>query len=245
MELLICEEMLLLALDGEKGGTTWLSGWTALTGGVLVDAIAAGAVTVEDETLRPGEEPAHPLLRRVREAVAAEGQPRTVGDWVQRLPIVLDPLVEAVAARLVEDGVLGEEHGTILGLIPTTRFPEVDPTAEQVLRTRLRSVLVQGAEPSPHDLLLIALVEPAGLLATATGEDERAVRRAARKRGAELAERATTDPDGGAAVAAVSSVTSGAALAAMMGAVVATTAAHTSTTTTSTSTSTSTSPTED
>jgi hypothetical protein len=232
VELLICEEMLLLALDGEKGGTAWLSGWTALTGGVLVDAIAAGAVVVDEEgeTLRPGREPEHPLLRRVREAVAAEAQPRTVGDWVQRLPAALDPMAEAVAARLVADGVLGEEHTTILGLIPTTRFPEADPSAERALRARLHAVLVGGAEPDPHDLLLIALVEPAGLLATATGDEDRAVRRAARKRGAELAERATTDPAGGAAVAAVSSVTSGAALAAMLGAVVATTAAHTTVT---------------
>ncbi len=226
--------MLLLALDGDKGGTTWLSGWTALTGGVLVDAIAAGAVTVQDETLRPGRESGHPLLERVREAVAAEPEPRTMGDWVQRLPVVLHPLVEAVAARLVADGVLGEEHTTILGLIPTTRFPEVDPTAERVLRGRLRSILVEGVEPTPHDLLLIALVEPAGLLATATGDEERAVRRAARRRAAELAHRATTDPHGGEAVAAVSAVTSGAAVAAMLGAVVATTAAHTTTTSTST-----------
>lgn len=239
MELLVCEEMLLLALDGDKGGTAWLSGWTALAGGVLVDAIAAGAVTVaDDETLHPGDEPAHPLLRRVHGAVAAEAGARTVGDWVQRLPVVLDPLVEAVAARLVGDGVLGEEHVRILGVIPATRFPEVDPTAERVLRARLHSVLVGGVEPDPHDLLLIALVEPAGLLATATGDEERAVRRAARKRGAELAARAVSEPaaepTGGAAVAAVSAAISSTAVAAMLGAVAASTAAHTSTTTTGT-----------
>jgi hypothetical protein len=171
----------------------------------------------------------------VREAVAAEPEPRTVADWVQHLPVVIDPLLDAVAAGLVERGVLGEEHGTVLGLVPTTRYPEADPSAERALRGRLRSILVDGTEPDPHDLLLIALVEPAGLLATATGDEERSVRRAARKRGAELAERATTDPAGGAAVAAVSSVASSAAVAAMMGAVVTTTAAHSTTSHTTTS----------
>ncbi len=227
MDLLICEEMLLLALDNEKGGTTWLSGWTALTGGVLADAITRGAVVVEDDVLRPGREPGHPLLVRVRAAVAGDAEPRTTADWLQRLPADLDPLLEGVAQRLVETGVLREEHHKILGLFPTTRFPESDPSVERALRARLRSVLVDGAAPTPHEQLLIALVNPAGLLATATEDDDQAVRRAARERGAELAERAVTDHAGGAAVAAVGSLESGAAAAAMLGSVAATAAATT------------------
>jgi hypothetical protein len=222
--------MLLLALDADKGGTTWLSGWTALTGGVLVDAIVAGAVTVEGDALHPGAEQEHPLLRRVREVVAQD-EPRTLADWLQRLPVEADPLLEAVAARLIESGVLTEQRGRILGLIPTTRFPEADPTAERELRARLRSVLVDGAEPDQHDLLLIALVQPAGLLAVVTETDERAVRRAARQRAQELAARAGTDSAAEDAVAAVSALSTGAAVAAMMGAVSASTAASTVTAT--------------
>jgi hypothetical protein len=225
VELLICEEMLLLALDNEKGGTAWLGGWTALGGGTLVDALAAGAVTVEDDRVRPGTAVEHPLLQRVRDAVAAQAEPLTLTEWVQRLPGDLDPFLPAVAARLVDSGVLAEQRTKVLGLFPTTRFPEADPGPERELRARLRSVLVEGAEPTEHDLLLIGLVEPAGLLAVVTQDDERDVRKAARARGAELAERARTGDGSGAAVQAVAAVAQSAAVATMTGSVAATTAA--------------------
>jgi Golgi phosphoprotein 3 (GPP34) len=223
VELLICEEMLLLALDNEKGGTSWLGGWTALSGGVLVDALAAGAVTAEGERLRPGAEVDHPLLRGARAAVAAQEEPLTLTEWVQRLPGDLDPFLEAVAARLVETGVLVERRTKVLGLFPTTRFPEADPGPEQELRARLRSVLVDGAEPDAHDLPLIALVEPAGLLAVAAEDDDRDVRKASRTRAAELAERGRAADGSGAAVQAVAAV----GHSAVLGSVAATTAATT------------------
>ncbi len=214
--------MLLLALDDEKGTTTWLSGWTALSGGVLVDALAAGVLAVRDDRLHPGTEPEHPLLRRVHAAVAARPD-LTLTDWLHRLPAEVDPFLEAVAGRLVERGVLTERHTTIMGLVPTTRFPAVDPEPERALRARLRSILVDGVEPDPHDQLLIALVEPAGLLTTAVEDDDRAVRREARRRGNELAGRPIAQPGAGAAVDAVTAAGRGTAIAAMMGAVAATT----------------------
>ncbi|HZG89225.1 MAG TPA: GPP34 family phosphoprotein, partial [Pseudonocardia sp.] len=202
MDLLICEEMLLLALDEDKGSTTWLTGWTALSGGVLVDAIEAAAVAVRDDRLYPGSEPEHPLLGRVRAAVAARPD-LTLTEWLHRLPAEVDPFLEAVAERLVERGVLTEQHTTIMGIFPTTRFPAADPQPERELRARLRSILVEGVEPDPHDQLLIALVEPAGLLSTAVEDDDRAVRRDARRRGAELAGRPAAPAGPGAAVDAV------------------------------------------
>jgi hypothetical protein len=229
--------MLLLSLDSEKGGTSWLGGWTALAGGALVDALAAGAVRIEGERLRPGAEVDHPLLQRVRDAVAAREEPLTLTEWVQRLPGDLDPFLAAVAGRLVEAGVLAERRTKVLGLFPTTRFPEADPGPERELRARLRSVLVDGAEggraePDGHDLLLIALDEPAGLLAVLTEDDDRDARKAARARAAELAERGRTVEGSGTAVQAVAAVGQSAALATMMGSVAATTAATTVTTST-------------
>lgn len=222
MDLLISEEMLLLALDNEKGGASWLDGWAALSGGVLVDALLAGTVVQQDERLHPGTgEPGHPLLERVREAVAAEPTPRTLAEWVQRLHNDITPFLEVVAHRLVESGVLNEERHKILGLIPTTRFPEADPRAEQELRARLRSVLVEGAEPDEHDRLLIALVQPAGLLATATEDDDREVRKAARRRGADLAEQTTHEPT----AAITGAIDARAVVAAVLATVAATTAA--------------------
>lgn len=215
MDLLISEEMLLLALDDEKGGTTWLEGWAALSGGVLADAVLAGAVTVHDGGLVPGAEPAHPLLQRVRAAVGAHGEPRTMEDWIHQLPQEVTPFLGTVAERLLSAGVLAEEHGRILGLFPTTRYPEVDPTPERALRERLRRAVVDGAEPAGHDGLLIALVQPAGLVEGLVADGDREVKHTARRRARDIAEQVTAHPQTAAASAAVA-VDAAAAAAAMV-----------------------------
>lgn len=59
---------------------------------------------------------------------------------------------------------LAEQHGKVLGLFPTTRWPEVDPAPERSLRHRLNGVLAVGAEPDPHTALLVCLLSPLGLI---------------------------------------------------------------------------------
>lgn len=195
MDLLISEELLLIGLDDEKGGTTWLEHWTALHTAVLVDAIAAGAVTVADDRLRPGVEPAHPLLRRVRAAVAEDREPRPVTEWAARIGTVLKPLLASVAAGLVERGVLREERGRALGMFPTLRYPEADPGPERAVRARLRRVLVDGDAPSAHDTLLVALIgSDVGGIDRLLPDDDRAVRRSARARAVAIAENAADQP---------------------------------------------------
>lgn len=181
MGLLISEELLLLGLDHRKGGTSWSEVWAPLSVGVIVDAIAAGTVTVSEDRLHPGDEPEHPLLRRVRAAVVDEGEARSLLHWVSRLPKVLAPLAPTVGARLVERGVLREEPGRVLLFWSTTRLPEADPGPERALRARLRAVLVDGSAPSAHDTQLVALLHhDPGRIDAVLSDEDRQVRKAAR-----------------------------------------------------------------
>jgi len=83
---------------------------------------------------------------------------------VNGLPRKLKPLAAQVGQSLADRGVLAEQRAKVLGIFPTTRWPEVDPNPERELRQRLTGVLVQGVEPGPHTALLISLLTPLGLV---------------------------------------------------------------------------------
>ena len=61
----------------------------------------------------------------------------------------LKPIKKTVARSLVKRGVLTEERGRMLGLIPRTRFPTIDPAPRSELLERLHAVLLSTPRPDP------------------------------------------------------------------------------------------------
>lgn len=189
MELVLAEQTLLIALDDAKGrDTTKWAGDAGLAAALLLDLARLGLVEVDGDgkaVAVDGRAPDHAVLRDAHTAIAGADKRRSAESWVSRLPRELKPLRTRLARGLVERGVLAEEHRKLLGLVPTTRFPEADPGPERELRARLREVLVAGREPTEPEALLIGLLEPLELIANVVERDER---RAARKRAKEVAE---------------------------------------------------------
>jgi hypothetical protein len=187
VELTLAEEILLLGLDDEKGSSGIVVAHAALAGATLADLAEAGAVALEDGKVVPVVEgpPTHPVLARALAAVAGDPKHRDPRSWVPRLAQALKPVLATVAAPLVERGVLGEERRTFLGLPAGTRYPERDPLPERALRERLHRVLVEGAEPSGHDALLVGLLRTLNLVDASVAKEHR---RAARARAKEVAD---------------------------------------------------------
>jgi len=65
-----------------------------------------------------------------------------------------DAALEALAAR----GILRREHGRVLGIFPTTRWPAADSRHEDAVRADLWRVLVDGAAPAERTGALVALL---------------------------------------------------------------------------------------
>lgn len=188
MELILAEQLLLLALDDEKGrdSTSWGAD-PGLSAALLLDLARLGLVEAADGKVlaAAGDAPGHPLLREAHEAIGADDRPRKAKHWVDALPRRLKPLKDRVAGGLVEHGILSEERSKRLGLFPSTRYPEADPAAERDLRARLHAVLVTGREPTEQEALLVGLLEPLGLVDRVV---EKPDRRQARKRAKEIGE---------------------------------------------------------
>ena len=168
-DLLIVEDLLLLLLDDTTGtiageGTLYYT----LGGAVLVELALRGAVAPdESRTLFngirigavKGELPSDPLLREAYEKVAKK--PR----GVQELLIDIGSSLRGeVLDRLVERGFIRREKKKVLGVFPTTRMPAQRPEYEAQLLERVRSVLVDGAEPDARTGALAALLSASGTL---------------------------------------------------------------------------------
>lgn len=187
MDLLLAEQTLLIALDDAKGRDTaqW-AGEAGLAAALLLDLGQSDLLRADGKVLAAvdGVMPAHPVLRDAYDLVRASPR-RSAKGWVDRLPRELKPLRDRLARGLVECGILSEQHSRMLGLFPTTRFPEVDPGPERELRQRLADVLVGGRMPSDEEALLVGLLEPLGLIDRAVpGHARRAARRKAKEIGA-------------------------------------------------------------
>jgi golgi phosphoprotein 3 len=213
--MLIAEELLLLLLDGQRGSVR--GGWSydgSLAGALLLDLTEAGRLAERDGALvtvgSGGVGPA--LLADAFAEIERSERPRDAAHWIGRLPKALKPLRARVAQSLVERGVLGEKRHKTLGLFASTRYPELDPGPERELRARLQDVLVDGADPYPHTMLLLGLLAPLGLVG---GLVPREQRKAAKARAEELAE-------GGAVADALADAQQAAVAAVMAGTVAAT-----------------------
>ncbi|MEU4407775.1 GPP34 family phosphoprotein [Streptosporangium sp. NPDC023963] len=158
----IAEEVLLLAYDEEQGrqliGSSELD--AALGGALLAELAVGGRIDLADRKVAVldatpvGDEELDTALARI----AAESKARKPEWWVQRLHS--GKLRSRLLARLAERGVLDEERRKILGIFPSTRYPERDPGVELAIRERVQSVL-SGATPDERAAVLIAILHAA------------------------------------------------------------------------------------
>jgi hypothetical protein len=189
-DLTLAEELLLVALDDEKGADTanWSSGVEAgLAGALLLELAAAGCLTHEDGRLVPVscEAPTDRLAAETLGVIRADAKRRDAKAWIGRLTKELKPLRARVAERLVERGILEERRHRRLGLFETTRYPARDPEPERRLRDALADVLVTGREPTAHEAMLIALLSAYDLVKRVVPRDDR---RPAGKRAKQIAD---------------------------------------------------------
>ena len=177
------EELLLLALDDEKGSVVFAASTAlefGLAGAELAELSLAGRVAVEDGKLRVLETGAtgDDALDAAVARIAGSRRARSAQHWVSSSPAGQ----KRYLARLTEHGAVRRERRELLGVLPVTRHPATG-AVEPELRTRLRAVVLEGAEPDERTRVLLALVRACSLEKELF---ERGERRAAKARIAEL-----------------------------------------------------------
>jgi golgi phosphoprotein 3 len=73
---------------------------------------------------------------------------------------------------LIARGILKEENGRHLWVFRTRRYPVIDDSEQQEVRTRLRQVLLSEDIPDPRDIVLICLLDACVLMGFVLDENE-------------------------------------------------------------------------
>lgn len=166
----IYEEILLLALDDDKGTTALGSMFcTGMGGAILAELVILGAIKISDDkhkrvTATGKTEPSDAMLAECLAQIKAAKKPKKANEWVQKFANIKH-LKENVAGQLVAKGILKEEKGTTLRIFKWTHFPESDPRAERHIVDRLqRAIFTATSEIEDRTLVLVALAKATGLL---------------------------------------------------------------------------------
>jgi hypothetical protein len=165
------EEVLLLALNDEKGTVHFGASFAQAAGGALLaELLLRGRLGVEGEkkkarvVVRDARPLDDPLLDDALTRVADDGKRRSPAHWVQNFA-GLKHLKGRLARRLVDHGVLKEEEDRILLLFHRTVYPEADHRPEREIIRRLRgAILATTSRIEPRTVVLLALAKHAGLL---------------------------------------------------------------------------------
>lgn len=121
-------------------------------GGVTEDAAAAAADAAAPLALLDPIPTGHPELDAAL-AVVGAGSVTSAGAGARLTPGLRDRLLQGLADR----GVLHPGDRRLLG---APRRRTADPAPEAALRERLRTVLLDGADPDPRDVALLAMAGP-------------------------------------------------------------------------------------
>lgn len=162
---LLAEDLLLL-LTNDESGKLVVSGSeadVALAGALLMELTLGERIELAGESgeakkgtvvVRDGSPTGDALLD---EALATLGhsRPKKPQDLLGKLGKDIRP---RLYERLATAGVVRAEQGKVLGIFPTSRWPERDATHERELRDRLSGILVQGDEPDPRTASVVAVL---------------------------------------------------------------------------------------
>ncbi len=167
----LAEELLLLSLDDDKGtipGSAEQALGYGLAAAGIVDLLLANRLAVQDKkklSVVDGTPTRDELLDEMLVHIQQSKRTRSVSDWVQDFGNGgIRKMQERLERRLVEKGILRDEEGKYLKLIPWHHYPTVDGAPEAETREKLREVLLGGEQPDVRTATVISLARACELL---------------------------------------------------------------------------------
>lgn len=165
---MLAENLLLLALDDEKGtvhadATMGLS--FGLAGALIMELALAGRVAIEADKLAgvTGANTGHALLDDTARLV--DGKPgKDVRYWVEHLGRKLGDIKQRLLDGLVAQGTLEQREKRILFFFKHEVYPERNQLPEEDVRTRIEAVLFDGEDGSARTRVLIQLALGCGVI---------------------------------------------------------------------------------
>ena len=165
------EELLLLLHSDDSGYFVPIPEWRmscALAGGVLLDLSLEDRVDsdLKSLVLVDPTPTGDSLLDPALEEIAGEEHVHSPQYWVERIARRADEISDEAIRRLVDKGIFESDAGGFWTLsrkvTRTGRYPLVDGSAGEEIKSRIFRALFDGEIPGPRDVALIGLVNYCG-----------------------------------------------------------------------------------
>ena len=164
------EEIMLLALQDEKGTTGMESMYPyAIGGAVLAELLMSQRLRLDSSkkktALIASAKPlGDPLLDDCLALVQKAKKPASAQTWVTKFAGTKN-LKHRLAMRLCDKGILKADEDKVLLIFSRKIYPEINPEPEQELVERLRRAIFRDTDHlDPRTVVLVSLAKSAGLL---------------------------------------------------------------------------------
>jgi nicotinamide mononucleotide adenylyltransferase len=174
----LAEELMLLALDDEKGHVLSAASSAlpyGLMGAVLMELVLQGKLDTEAGKLvvvdvsSTGDDFLDGLLNEI----ATTQRRRNVRSWMRHFMNKHRGLKTAVLRNLVNQGILRHEEQRELWIFPVQRYPLVDCSVKQAMVNRVRRTVLESRTPDSRMAALISLIKACNLTNTLFNREER------------------------------------------------------------------------
>ena len=180
IELNLLEKYLLIALDDDKGSfvNDSIHLHYGFAGAILLEMAIRGKIEVFGEKiiLKDRATEKEIALNKAIELMVEEGGMKTK-DLVGKLSKKASEFKNDTLQKLINKGVLEKKEGKILWIFPNDKYPTQNNLPENKLRQRLNDVVLYGKKAEAEDVMLLSLINVAGLTKEAfrDAEDRKAI----------------------------------------------------------------------
>ena len=162
MELTLSEELMLIALNDEKGHLVNMGAnmQFGLAGAILMELAEMKKIDVREKTVhltQPGPV-SDSILNEAIGLFRQSSKPRKLNYWIMKFGNRANKWKKMILKSLVHKHILVEKEKRFLGIIPYKRYPMVNPTYENEVKNRIRKITLQDSVASEEELMLIGLV---------------------------------------------------------------------------------------
>lgn len=175
--LTLAEELLLVALDDERGTLLPLPPFSmevASAAALVMDLALLGRIDTDEQalTVLSTAPTGNVLLDEVLAQLSAVTTTRTTADWMNRLATGTETRDRIIAA-LVRRGVLQSVEKRLLWVFKTRVYPPTSGLEEREVKSRVMTLLNNDEIPDPRDSLLVGLLRATTLLDALLSRSER------------------------------------------------------------------------
>lgn len=167
-DLRLYEEITLLALNDRTGRLRGDHPRHRIAGAILTGLMIRHTVSIdrEEKTIKAGDASTldDAILRKAHDVISgSEGGQISIADFIGHLAAE-NTVIDEIAEGLCDKGILRTETSKVLWFFETTSYPEVDPTAEDAIKQRMKDVISGAIKGDERTYALIALAGTYGLL---------------------------------------------------------------------------------